>query len=162
MFTGTFRRRVERGGQEQRHEWLVEPHRLEFAAVKGARYTVYDHWIDIPEDAFMSDTSADTVSDTGDSPDTSADTGDSQPDTSSDTAATDTGDSSETPTDTGADTGSPATFCTPGAKICGSDPSAVYICNADGSAPEPEPQGRKRQRSCSCQSCQDRKQVRLR
>ena len=44
---------VERGGQEQRHEWLVEPHRLEFAAVKGARYTVYDHWIDIPEDAFM-------------------------------------------------------------------------------------------------------------
>ncbi|MCR5241594.1 MAG: 4-alpha-glucanotransferase [Prevotella sp.] len=44
---------VERGEEELRHEWLVEPHRLEFAAVKGARYTVYDHWIDIPDDAFM-------------------------------------------------------------------------------------------------------------
>ena len=31
---------VERGDKETRHEWLVEPHRLEFAAVKGARYTV--------------------------------------------------------------------------------------------------------------------------
>ena len=31
----------------------MEPHRLEFAAVKGARYTVYDHWLDIPEDAYM-------------------------------------------------------------------------------------------------------------
>ena len=38
---------------EARHEWLMEPHRLEFAAVKGARYTIYDHWIDIPEDAYM-------------------------------------------------------------------------------------------------------------
>jgi 4-alpha-glucanotransferase len=44
---------VERGEQETRHEWLVVPHRLEFAAVKGARYTVYDHWLDIPEDAYM-------------------------------------------------------------------------------------------------------------
>ena len=44
---------VERGDEEVRHEWLVEPHRLEFSAVKGARYTVYDHWLDIPEDAYM-------------------------------------------------------------------------------------------------------------
>ena len=44
---------LERGDEEVRHEWLVEPHRLEFAAIKGARYTVYDHWIDIPEDAFL-------------------------------------------------------------------------------------------------------------
>ncbi len=44
---------VVRGGQQARTEWLVEPHRLEFAATKGMRYTVYDHWIDIPEDAFM-------------------------------------------------------------------------------------------------------------
>ena len=44
---------VMRGGQQTRTEWLVEPHRLEFAAAKGARYTVYDHWIDIPEDSFL-------------------------------------------------------------------------------------------------------------
>ena len=44
---------VVRGDDEIRHEWLVEPHRLEFAAQKGIRYVVYDHWIDIPEDAYM-------------------------------------------------------------------------------------------------------------
>ena len=42
-----------RGDEEARHEWLVEPHRLEFAASKASRYTVYDHWIDIPDDAYM-------------------------------------------------------------------------------------------------------------
>ena len=42
-----------RGDEEARHEWLVEPHRLEFAAQKGIHYTVYDHWIDIPDDAYM-------------------------------------------------------------------------------------------------------------
>ena len=36
-----------------RHEWLVEPHRLEFAAVRGTHYTVFDHWIDIPEDSYL-------------------------------------------------------------------------------------------------------------
>ncbi len=41
------------GDKEMRHEWIVVPHRLEFAAQKGTRYTVYDHWLDIPEDAFM-------------------------------------------------------------------------------------------------------------
>ena len=44
---------VYRGDQETRHEWLTEPHRLEFAAIRGIRYTVYDHWIDIPEDSYM-------------------------------------------------------------------------------------------------------------
>ena len=54
---------VVRGDKLERTEWLVEPHRLEFfaeqsgkaerAAEKGVRYTVYDHWIDIPEDAFL-------------------------------------------------------------------------------------------------------------
>lgn len=44
---------VMRGDEETRHEWLTMPHRLEFAATKGVRYTAYDHWIDIPEDAFM-------------------------------------------------------------------------------------------------------------
>ena len=42
-----------RGDDEVRHEWQMEPHRLEFAAKKGIYYTVYDHWLDIPEDAFM-------------------------------------------------------------------------------------------------------------
>ena len=41
------------GNAEKRHEWLVEPHRLEFAAQKASRYTIYDHWIDIPEDAYL-------------------------------------------------------------------------------------------------------------
>ena len=44
---------VMRGDDEARHEWLVQPHRLEFAAQKGMNYTIYDHWIDIPEDAYM-------------------------------------------------------------------------------------------------------------
>ena len=44
---------VVRGEQQIRHEWLVAPHRLEFAAKKGARYIIYDHWLDIPEDSYM-------------------------------------------------------------------------------------------------------------
>ncbi len=44
---------VYRGEEEYRHEWLVEPHRLEFAAVKGSCYVVYDHWLDIPEDSYL-------------------------------------------------------------------------------------------------------------
>ena len=44
---------VYRGDQETRHEWLTEPHRLEFSAIRGIRYTIYDHWIDIPEDSYM-------------------------------------------------------------------------------------------------------------
>ena len=42
-----------RGDEQVRHEWLMEPHRLELAAKKGTRYVVYDHWIDIPEDAYL-------------------------------------------------------------------------------------------------------------
>ena len=42
-----------RGDEDARHEWLVEPHRLEFAATSATRYTVYDHWIDIPEDSYL-------------------------------------------------------------------------------------------------------------
>ena len=44
---------VMRGDDEARHEWLVEPHRLEIAAQKATRYTIFDHWIDIPEDSYM-------------------------------------------------------------------------------------------------------------
>ena len=40
-------------GRVTRCEWLTVPHRLELAAVKGARYVVYDHWLDIPEDSYM-------------------------------------------------------------------------------------------------------------
>ena len=42
-----------RGEQVMRHEWMMEPHRLEIVAVNGRRYTVYDHWLDIPEDAYL-------------------------------------------------------------------------------------------------------------
>ena len=42
-----------RGEEEMRHEWLVAPHRLEFVAANGQQYVVYDHWIDIPEDAYL-------------------------------------------------------------------------------------------------------------
>ena len=44
---------VIRGEEEMRHEWLVQPHRLEFATGEATHYTVYDHWTDIPEDAYM-------------------------------------------------------------------------------------------------------------
>ena len=42
-----------RDNEELRHEWLVEPHRLELAATECNKYTVYDHWIDIPDDAYL-------------------------------------------------------------------------------------------------------------
>jgi len=44
---------VEREGKEERHEWLVAMHRLEFNSVKGINYNVYDHWIDAPEDSYL-------------------------------------------------------------------------------------------------------------
>ena len=44
---------VVRGEEVLRTEWMVEPHRLELAAVNGARYIVYDHWIDTPEDSYL-------------------------------------------------------------------------------------------------------------
>ena len=44
---------VVRGDEVMRREWLVVPHRLEFSARKGVRYTVYDHWLDIPENSFL-------------------------------------------------------------------------------------------------------------
>ena len=44
---------VMKGEEQARCEWLTEPHKLEFVATKGTRYTVYDHWIDIPEDSYL-------------------------------------------------------------------------------------------------------------
>jgi 4-alpha-glucanotransferase len=40
-------------GEEQRKEYVVVPHRLEFSALKSVQYHVYDQWIDIPEDAYL-------------------------------------------------------------------------------------------------------------
>ena len=42
-----------KGDKAVRHEWLVEPHRLELAATDAQRYVVYDHWIDMPEDSYL-------------------------------------------------------------------------------------------------------------
>ena len=44
---------VESSGQLVRQEWMVEPHRLELVSEKGYNYTIYDHWIDIPEDSYL-------------------------------------------------------------------------------------------------------------
>ena len=44
---------VDCDGQPKRHEWLVDTHRLEMASEKGINYTIYDHWIDIPEDSYL-------------------------------------------------------------------------------------------------------------
>ena len=44
---------VKRGEDVVRHEWLVEPHRLEMVALHGGRYTLYDRWIDVPEDSYL-------------------------------------------------------------------------------------------------------------
>ena len=39
--------------EQRRQEWAMQPHRLEFAALHGMSYVVYDHWLDIPEDAYL-------------------------------------------------------------------------------------------------------------
>ena len=36
-----------------RREWQNEPHRLEINALRGDNITVYDHWIDIPDDSYL-------------------------------------------------------------------------------------------------------------
>ena len=42
-----------RGDNEERREWGVMNHRLEFNAERGLNYRVYDHWSDLPEDAYL-------------------------------------------------------------------------------------------------------------
>ncbi len=44
---------VTKDGETLREEWRVIPHRLEFSPRSGVSYTVFDHWIDIPEDAHL-------------------------------------------------------------------------------------------------------------
>ena len=44
---------VNRGDDEMRREWLTVPHRLIFSCAKAKRYTIYDHWLDLPEDSYL-------------------------------------------------------------------------------------------------------------
>ena len=44
---------LERGDQVLRREWTLETHRLELKATKAERVIIYDHWIDIPADAYL-------------------------------------------------------------------------------------------------------------
>ncbi|MBR5654723.1 MAG: 4-alpha-glucanotransferase [Prevotella sp.] len=44
---------VVRGDEVIRREWTLETHRLELACAAGVTYHVYDHWIDIPENAYL-------------------------------------------------------------------------------------------------------------
>lgn len=44
---------VERAGDVVRHEWLVQPHCLDLTTLKSDSLTVYDHWIDNPENSYL-------------------------------------------------------------------------------------------------------------
>lgn len=44
---------VERNGLAARKEWTVAPHQLTVTAAMSLSYTIYDKWIDIPEDAYL-------------------------------------------------------------------------------------------------------------
>lgn len=44
---------IERGDQQERCEWCVVTHRLSLTAIKGIDWRIYDHWHDIPDNAFL-------------------------------------------------------------------------------------------------------------
>ncbi len=44
---------VVKGEKTVRREWTLETHRLQLKASKGDRVMVYDHWSDIPDDAYL-------------------------------------------------------------------------------------------------------------
>lgn len=44
---------IYQGDKEERREWSVGIHRLVFNAEDATQYRVYDHWRDIPEDAYL-------------------------------------------------------------------------------------------------------------
>ena len=44
---------VEKNGVLSRQEWQLQPHILRLSASKSESFVVYDHWNDIPEDAYM-------------------------------------------------------------------------------------------------------------
>ena len=41
------------GEQVMRREWTLETHRLELETSLASNYTIYDHWIDIPDNAYL-------------------------------------------------------------------------------------------------------------
>ena len=43
---------VERGEKELRREWQARHHLVELSDTKSRLYTIYDHWIDLPDDSF--------------------------------------------------------------------------------------------------------------
>ena len=44
---------VEKNGVTSRQEWQLQPHTLKLSASKSTSFVAYDHWNDIPEDAYM-------------------------------------------------------------------------------------------------------------
>ncbi len=44
---------VTRGEQVVRREWTLETHRLQLGLSKAGNYTIYDHWIDIPDNSYL-------------------------------------------------------------------------------------------------------------
>ena len=44
---------VMRGDELLRREWVQQTHRLELACASGETYHVYDHWVDVPENAYL-------------------------------------------------------------------------------------------------------------
>lgn len=44
---------LDNSGHEERHEWQTVTHRIELNCKKAKEYTVYDRWIDIPQDSYL-------------------------------------------------------------------------------------------------------------
>ena len=42
-----------KAGKEKRHEWLTIAHRLELTPINATDYTIYDYWLDTPEDTYL-------------------------------------------------------------------------------------------------------------
>ena len=44
---------LDNSGHEDRHEWQTVTHRIELNCKRAKEYTVYDRWIDIPQDSYL-------------------------------------------------------------------------------------------------------------
>ncbi len=44
---------VEYVGQTDRHEWTTVQHQLDLTAARALRYTVFDHWMEMPHDSYL-------------------------------------------------------------------------------------------------------------
>ena len=44
---------LDNSGHEERHEWQTVTHRIELNCKRAKEYTVYDRWIDIPQDSYL-------------------------------------------------------------------------------------------------------------